>query len=1733
MGRYFYHKILEILPEPCKFSKDDRNKFWVKYLDILEDLLSKRKFDEITNLFLMSIDPCTYASSGLDKDIKNRFITVFYDIITKKPIDSYGVVFNAAAILERFLVYNSPKGIILQWRPLYDLFIHIFESSPNSIILYNIDIAKSLVNIADRFCDCWPKGTAKELFDLLLPKISPHGLNTGVYVTILSYFYPKDDPDFEQWLPTIVTLLNGAGSMWQAKYLLHLVNKIIVNHIEHDFSVLLDPVVSYISEYVLNDSPPSNIGCEINKTTMTDPTTDEMISSSSAKILALLVTSPPTRKVATQKYLFILNSMLNIIKDSGPNDTYTSKFINATALAFLRTKRKVNKQVYPKDVDFSQEEIDALFEPIVDIIICLLMSANFTQTNALIKAVRITLNMSTKFSKRIFEFSLQCISHADAPSVGNIGWNLMSAVILQAPKFDFLRDSLVEILQDAISNYYRTDIQFALAQTLYAISTTIVFNTEHPVEGFEKIDYPSLVLDFSNAYFDAIQRLPAYEGKQVNEDSQIVDLLHSIFYNVFSAASDDVFEKVFPVITSVLSDGAYSHVCTYVELYAHKFFFFSPQERWERARKIISGVMQSTNDIYTLIYTMKIYSALNSIRIESKEQAKAKAQEFLKFTKHTSKKVQKEAWKAISCTLRSSSYYSLKIEAPGPATGFYDVSQFKVSEIRKTVDNSDIEAELFSDLFNTLLNETDPAIILSTAKPALKGLLEYFISDVFVSEADEAQIPEIYKLSYFDYKPFISKHHPTKEKFIQCIIRILRDFPDCPTLIQKIINGSELLFQPMSAIKNSSQDYTEQINNFLFQCERFGKVANLSMVAPAVFSMRQKRMSTHPVPYTKQIREYFNLIIQNATSRYGPVRHNVAYVLHYIGEFYTKAFEDFIVEVVSRSDEIPTDEFIDFTIMLSVFKIVGNTPKLLCDVIYRVLKKFDVKDQVSIHKFRAFLTSNGTNPSLYGKDETEPFKDLLVKIKGLLETTSSPHKIFHYIILISINIALKAGIKLDSFFMKYIFEQGVSCDTELCAYAHICILVALRSTPFKVVKKELTYKPKLEEFIDPIKSCQLIFDEKYPFNKNAHAQEQPQEAEAAPNIDVDELKKMLKEQGVPDEMLEEAVKQIMEASLAMDMQMEEEDGKLPEEQIEGLCKETEGAPKEGNEGKGEEDFCEEEEIDLSKLTDQEILESLSKEMEEQEQPAEVSNAEIANILAAIDHMEIKWDDPKVLPIFESQSAGWYMYPDYYYYNVYEEKDIGLTQEEIAHYMIDFCKLDRNDNYISTSFMETLVPLTPFLTKEIVEIVADEIRKILLQPLTAKITAALIKLVAGVSAGAFDMDFEAYKLFCKKVSIPVICVTALSPQYTEDIDEVLNSLVFRSIPQYCAPIIKIAFELSNNLPGESTVITRTMFSHLNTIFFTRPTALFSAFDELTEKIVSPFFNGIASFPRSINGEFICNFVNLVESTCITEKSPLYSPLLKEKRDKLISEFEKSLMSVDIHNKCVQGVIIAFLSYTSTASISAAAALAPIIMKHLKIILQAGNSTDEQTEMLIFLTICEFTMHPLFLLDSQSLVEYIEIMFRYLTSLSYPLQEKLITNLFLLITTNTLGFTKMQMHHLFDIIYSFVEGCKNENVKFTATIILGRTIFQMDEPIELNEITAASVINAACLFDEPEQIVIDALNVVKDILDKSSITRKSFLVRIITQFWKRHSEQVTSKVEKALEPFMTLAPPSYIV
>ena len=386
-------------------------------------------------------------------------------------------------------------------------------------------------------------------------------------------------------------------------------------------------------------------------------------------------------------------------------------------------------------------------------------------------------------------------------------------------------------------------------------------------------------------------------------------------------------------------------------------------------------------------------------------------------------------------------------------------------------------------------------------------------------------------------------------------------------------------------------------------------------------------------------------------------------------------------------------------------------------------------------------------------------------------------------------------------------------------------------------------------------------------------------------------------------------------------------------------------------------------------------------------------------------------------------------------------------------------------------------------------------------------------------------------FIDNIIMPFVAHAVQNPNITASFSEMLIICVSSIDYRRLYPLLQFLFFNSDTTPNGNLL--RKRLSQLLFTFMTCQTSIFfTSYDILWERFLDPFFNNYLEYNTSLISTLLSLYFSLVQVASYPKTSPKYSPELDSIGNTLVNKFNMALKNGDPKQKKFHQMLSVFLSVMDETTISTVERFVPLFLENIEKIMVSVNSADLSTEDFLESSFSLFLMHPVFIYNIDYTVDVIQKVIHHFDLLSSPMQSKIIPSLAQLMMCVIHSITKDNLELIYKLILDLAENTKNESVCIEIMQIIG-FIMKFRAPLEkFTVIEAASKILCSMLYDEIEDQMLQAFEIVRDVIESKSKDRSTLLKTVLQQFWRDNSGHMLPRIEEKLLPYRYLTSPSYL-
>jgi len=409
---------------------------------------------------------------------------------------------------------------------------------------------------------------------------------------------------------------------------------------------------------------------------------------------------------------------------------------------------------------------------------------------------------------------------------------------------------------------------------------------------------------------------------------------------------------------------------------------------------------------------------------------------------------------------------------------------------------------------------------------------------------------------------------------------------------------------------------------------------------------------------------------------------------------------------------------------------------------------------------------------------------------------------------------------------------------------------------------------------------------------------------------------------------------------------------------------------------------------------------------------------------------------------------------------------------------------------------------------------------------------LFELTEGVLKSPI-VNEDALPSFYGSVLFPLLYHSSNNTDSTSAANQFIMNIASSIKPFLLKPLVSLCFEQSPKSHLDSNVSSRAFLSYLGLLLSYNCPYYFSSIELLYESLIQPLFDDFALFTNSHSADLFGIYINLVEATCVPEDSPLYSPKMKGKKAFLLDSLDQALSKFDPVSKEMSRFMPSFFSYLSSGSLRSVMDITPIVFKNAKVILDSANFSNENSEDIIYISMMDYTGHPVFNIVPQFTVDLVTILLNHLKNLSVPLINKMHHLIEKLLVSKASSLKTEHWVQFFDLVYKYASSITNSNLKVTSIQMLGIVLFFLKrKDLEMCPITASAIIASTTIFDRVDDSVIKAFEYLQDIIDSAPLNSVSFIETIVQKFWDVHSNAILPSIEESIIQYRSMFPPHYI-
>lgn len=1107
-----FQGLFQKLGEPYKITNAQIKSSYQFLYDKLLDSYNNNDFHRINNL----LDHSRNISIILDfkfplSEIKSEedtllidFVNLLYKIITIYPVKYFKTQLIATSFLNEFFVLNKEiPGLQLDWHPYYKVMkyyvlenesfflrgnnlnkdkINVFgdNNSPTNFFELSFKISKYFTNT----------DTTKQLVKKFIPHISANGHYTPAYLSFLNALCPPHKGQYKLYIDYLLLELNDTTNYQCMQMILSIILQSIQVNIEDDFSFLIPTIKQLINTQIFKNKALSFPNRDLISYRFAPIHFEQQMVKLLPKTVIALFISPQTRKSILELLENVFVSFKSVCHPSTSSDmtlniVYFIDFLDFSLRKSLRKiKKKKEKKFYfdmKAELAPSNDEIHKLLSMISQIRIMNIKNVN-SFAPFLIDTV---LDPST--IDHYLEVAFQCIDLTDAYGISKSGWTILTALITSIDKNEKIRDNFEAIFHVAVNNLYRPELQSVISQFLVACFLKVPFNSEKTVKGCEYFDYPRLAYSLFTNLISIFKSLPSVKGEISTLNDSFMCMILLFIISLFSNCSSEVMDEILPIFTSLAVDEDISNCVFIVESIIANYCYFSSSEQANKIAKAFQRQLklQSSNQsmlrFLSIIYATSVIC--NSRTIESVKQVT----DFLtKYTKSKEEEIRKIGWMAISHSLNiftriANVRVSLKEDKiKDNPLEIAHLNDFNISW-ETSPDTTDLSFEIFDPIFDQLLTSTDSHEINKLLNEVVDKISALIASIYIYSESSNQEDINEVLLDPIHYQPGIyRKSFPLRDKFIKCMLRILKDFHENDLIVIHVISICHSFFSSYSSITTpNSQERIHFLSYFFMPFEETKEHFTSNFLYNELAEVYKQRKLLYVIPLTDDIKELLNTIVGFISSKYENIQTSSLNLIKKVSLFYYPFTETIIEKIVNNASSIPINEFINFIEVTPVLKSLLNNEKLMSKTMLIILNNFNLKDKESLITLKRFMGNVCilSYPFETPQNNNTEYNELLNEIENNHINKNQNNRTYNYILIHIIFMCLKRVYAVNDTILSLIMQNITYYDEDISDVAELCLCIVLkRQSKFTKEKIEVKNFPTISSFPNILDNVTVKFN---------------------------------------------------------------------------------------------------------------------------------------------------------------------------------------------------------------------------------------------------------------------------------------------------------------------------------------------------------------------------------------------------------------------------------------------------------------------------------------------------------------------------------------------------------------------------------------------------------------------------------------------------------------------------------
>jgi hypothetical protein len=930
--------IYDHLPDRFRPILESRGEFWdLVYSDFQTEWESRNqtRLIDITHGFYS-----LYEQVMLKPTVEQvkKLLPLFYTIGTTTPLVFPMIqiqIFNLFSVIYRPTIHKGVRqSITLDWKRVYKF----LKATVFSNIYDNMETSVDASNFFETILRCsffFPKEATNDILQKYLKKFSPRGLHSSMHVMISTFMIPVHYGNYNTFIFYYLEELKTPFVENEICAILDFFSRIVRWNIHDDFSFLVQTAMMMLNHFIIS---PSDVDF-ITPCTFS-PFIHEAFQNLEidlSKLVALLFYSPKSRSLIIDQ---LTKALLKAQYNVHPARSTEKSALFPEFVHYLVTNIDSLSVSFKMDPDIQEflpndKEIEIFLTPIVDSLITFVHTFSLSDIRTLGSSISFISRHNSNFTKRFFNYAIQCLSEPDVEDVANHGWCICFSITKQLGKSGLLKENYQKLFDLAVESLHKLEEQKDVARFL---RNFIDLSPLNPETSLVQDDFESFGIRLIQAVLDIGRNLPVISQKLSQVPKSFSDSISALLRVFFVGSSKDVIHALLPILLSAINDQSLHNAVFFLSDLFSLFSIHADKSYVEQLISLLSHNIETCKYIPSIRFYLYIYAFTIKTFYKTVDEMKAGVSCIVSLLSSPIEKMHKNAWNGLAFAFFNDLTPFVQLYSQEKSLSYHP-HEFIADQILPNPDFSLIAFEIVKDKLEFLLSSTSPTEVYKTLKP-LSVFLEIalMLSPTLLKGTFEPEVPFMLKSPFY-----LESNYSDDNKLVSTIlyvcVRLMEAFEEHPKIFAKSLIIFQSYFQKQSqSFPAATNQPSILVRDGLKIVNKF-KASQLFTTAFAIF--RKNRL----IPFTPVIKKGFLFSLKAGFSSFSNIREISSNFFKFVPSISPTIFDTFFLDL--DLSKIPSDEllfFTDYRLVKSTFK---TNPKVFAKFSRYFVNEFVALDQGS------------------------------------------------------------------------------------------------------------------------------------------------------------------------------------------------------------------------------------------------------------------------------------------------------------------------------------------------------------------------------------------------------------------------------------------------------------------------------------------------------------------------------------------------------------------------------------------------------------------------------------------------------------------------------------------------------------------------------------------------------------------------------------------------------------------